>query len=182
MGPTTSVNTEAVATNGATTIAASMSGEFRQFVSFRVGTEDYAINIMAVREIKGWTATTLLPNQPEYVLGVLNLRGTIVPIYDLRARFGLGMTQTTPMHVIMIVSVQDRVVGLLADAVSDILTVNSAEIREVPDIERGGATEFLAGIIPVGEMMVVLLSLEKLFASPSHAAPPSHAASMAAAA
>jgi purine-binding chemotaxis protein CheW len=137
-----------------------------QFISFKVGTEEYAIDILSVREIKGWTSTTVLPNQPDFVLGVMNLRGAIVPVFDLRCRFGRGMTQTTPSHVVIIVTALNRVIGLLVDAVSDILTVNAEEIRPVPETERERASaEFLAGIIAVNEGMVVLLSLETLFGS-----------------
>ena len=140
------------------------AGQPRQFISFKVGSEEYAIDILSVREIKGWTQTTTLPNQPEFVLGVMNLRGAIVPVFDLRCRFGLGLTQATPTHVVIIVTALNRVIGLLVDAVSDILTVNADEIRSVPDTERDrAASEFLTGIIAVNDGMVVLLSLEALF-------------------
>jgi purine-binding chemotaxis protein CheW len=140
------------------------SGEPRQFISFKIGAEEYAIDILSVREIKGWTPTTTLPNQPEFVLGVMNLRGAIVPVFDLRCRFGLGLTQATRSHVVIIITALNRVIGLLVDAVSDILTVNADEIRAVPDTERDRAgSEFLTGIIAVNEGMVVLLSLEALF-------------------
>jgi purine-binding chemotaxis protein CheW len=135
----------------------------RQFVSFRVEDEEYAIDIMAVREIKGWTLITPLPNQPTYVLGVLNLRGAIVPIFDIRCRFGKGLTVATPMHVVIIVSVENRTIGLLVDAVSDILSIDVAEIRPVPELERAAGNEFLSGIIATTTGMVVLLDLENLF-------------------
>lgn len=138
-------------------------GTFHQFISFRVGNEEFAIDIMAVREIKGWTETAPLPNQPDYNLGVLNLRGTIVPTFDLRCRFGMGRTDTTPYHVVIIANVKERTIGLLVDAVSDILTVGEEQIRPVPDMERMTAAEYLNGIITVEDSMVVLLSLEKLF-------------------
>lgn len=134
-----------------------------QFTTFRIGSEEYAIDIMSVREIKGWTDTTVLPNQPKFVLGVLNLRGTIVPIFDLRCRFGLGLTKATGTHVIIIANVKDRTIGLLVDAVSDILTVGADQIRPVPEIDRGASAEFMSGIINVNDSMVVILSLEKLF-------------------
>ncbi|HRE21568.1 MAG TPA: chemotaxis protein CheW [Rhabdaerophilum sp.] len=142
---------------------ASASCDVMQFISFRVGEEEFAIDIMAVREIKGWTETTTLPNQPDYLLGILNLRGTIVPIYDLRCRFGLGLTTATRTHVVIIVAVLERTVGLLVDAVSDILTARGDAIRPIPDMERQGSTQFFSGIITVNESMVVLLSLEALF-------------------
>ncbi|ESQ77652.1 chemotaxis protein CheW [Asticcacaulis sp. AC402] len=135
----------------------------RQFISFRVGTEDYAIDILAVREIKGWTRTTVLPNQPDYVRGVLNLRGAIVPVFDLRSRFGQGPTEATAKHVVVIVAVGDRLVGLLVDQVSDILSVADDNIGAVPETSIRGDHRYLAGIITQGDTMVVLLALDTLF-------------------
>src|SRR5215467_10426485 len=86
-----------------------------QFISFAIGDDQYGVDIMAVREIKEWTEITHLPKQPDYVRGVLNLRGVIVPIIDLRCRFGQGLTEATPLHVIIIVQIEHQLVGLLAD-------------------------------------------------------------------
>ncbi len=102
--------------------------DFQQFITFTIGEEEYAVDIMAVREIKGWIDVTKLPNQPEYMRGVLNLRGVIVPIFDLRCRFGGGVTEATAIHVMVIVAVGGRIMGILVDTVSDILSVNTAEI------------------------------------------------------
>ena len=137
--------------------------ETAQFVTFKVGHEEYGVDIMRVREIKGWTETTSLPNSPAYMRGVLNLRGTIVPIYDLRARFGLGETAATSVHVIVIVAVRERLIGILVDAVSDILTVAAAEIRPVPETERGRDQKFLSGLVSFERRMVALLELERMF-------------------
>lgn len=134
-----------------------------QFISFRLGEDEYAIDIMAVREIKGWTDTTPLPNQPPHVLGVLNLRGAIVPILDLRSRFGQGLTKATGMHVVIIVNVAEKTFGILVDAVSDILTVEPEEIKPVPDAEKGDGEDYLSGIINADQGMVVVLALEELF-------------------
>lgn len=150
--------------------------DVRQFISFRIGAEEYAIDIMSVREIKGWTDTTTLPNQPKFILGVLNLRGTIVPIFDLRCRFGMGLTDATRSHVVIIVSVLERTIGLLVDAVSDILTVNAGEIKAVPETDRSVSAEFMSGIITINDGMVVLLSLENLFGREAFAAASSVAA------
>ncbi len=139
------------------------AGGVKQYISFRIGGEEYAIDIMAVREIKGWTETTSLPNQPQYILGVMNLRGTIVPVFDLRCRFGMGLTEASRSHVVIIVAVLDRIVGLLVDAVSDILTIDSSEIRPVPEMDRSISADFLAGIVSINETMVVILALEELF-------------------
>ena len=137
--------------------------ETHQFISFRVEQAEYGVDIMAVREIKGWTEVTPLPNTPGYVRGVLNLRGIVVPIFDLRSRFGQGQTRTTPLHVIIIVFVAGRVMGVLVDAVSDILTVNSNQILPVPDIENRDDEKFLDGLVTAKDRMVALLNLERLF-------------------
>ena len=129
--------------------AASVAGAgVKQFISFRIGGEEYAIDIMAVREIKGWTETTSLPNQPQHILGVMNLRGTIVPVFDLRRRFGMGVTETSRSHVVIIVAVLDRIVGLLVDAVSDILTIDSSEIRLCPKWIAGSPPISCPGLSP----------------------------------
>lgn len=134
-----------------------------QFVSFKVGDSEYGIDIMAVREIQGWTNVTVLPNTPDYVRGVLNLRGAIVPIFDLRCRFSGAHTDATPLHVVIIVAVGDRIMGLLVDAVSDILTINSDEVMPVPEIETQADQRFLSGLITVEDHMVALLEINKLF-------------------
>ena len=100
------------------------STERIEFISFAIGDDQYGVDIMAVREIKGWSDITHLPKQPEYVRGVLNLRGVIVPILDLRCRFGQGLTETTPLHIVIIVQIEGRQVGLLADRVLDIVSVD----------------------------------------------------------
>jgi purine-binding chemotaxis protein CheW len=160
----TPVNAALAVQNAIASSAGSVAaGGMKQYVSFKIGGEEYAIDIMAVREIKGWTETTALPNQPEYILGVMNLRGIIVPVFDMRRRFGMGATEATRSHVVIIVAVLDRIVGLLVDAVSDILTIDGAEIRPVPEMDRGVATDFLSGIVSINESMVVILALEELF-------------------
>ena len=138
-------------------------GGVRQFISFTIGGEEYGVNIMSIREIKGWTATTILPNTPPYMRGVMNLRGAIVPIFDLRVRFGRGLTEATARHVIIIVAVKDRVVGLLVDAVADILTISISDIQPIPELEHKLEATFLGGLVAVEGRMVALLELEKLF-------------------
>lgn len=140
----------------------SSDGDYRQFVSFTVGDEEYAVDIMQVREIKGWTEVTVLPNQPEFMRGVLNLRGLIVPIIDLRCRFGQKRTEATSSHVVVIVALGDRIVGVLVDTVSDILTVHGRDIRDVPDMESRDIQDFLVGIVTAHERMVAILAIERL--------------------
>ncbi len=138
-------------------------GEPLQFVTFTVAEEAYAVDIMQVREIKAWSEVTRLPNQPEHMRGVLNLRGVIVPIFDLRCRFGSGLTDATATHVVVIVAVADRVVGILVDAVSDILTVSAEQIRPVPEMETRGDKDFLKGLATSDDRMVAILRLDALF-------------------
>ena len=102
--------------------AAARTSASIQFISFAIGDNQYGVDIMAVREIKGWSDITHLPKQPEYVRGVLNLRGAIVPIMDLRCRFGQGLTEPTPLHIVIIVQIEGRQVGLIGDRVIDIVS------------------------------------------------------------
>lgn len=138
-------------------------GRVDQFIAFTIGGEEYGVDIMEVREIKGWTQATRLPNAPQHVRGVINLRGTMVPVFDLRARFGGGETEATKIHVVIIVSVGRRVIGILVDAVSDILSVNHDEIQAVPEIDRTIDSSYLTGLVAVEERMVALLDVGKLF-------------------
>src|SRR5580704_2422579 len=107
-----------------------------QFISFAIGDDQYGVDIMAVREIKGWTAITHLPRQPDYVRGVLNLRGVIVPILDLRCRFAQGLTEATPLHIFIVVQIGATQVGLLADRVLDIVAFEASRIQAVPHIAQ----------------------------------------------
>ncbi|NVN84908.1 MAG: chemotaxis protein CheW [Rhodopseudomonas sp.] len=139
-------------------------GENRQqFITFTLGAEEYGIDIMVVREIKGWTDTTMIPNAPVHVRGVINLRGVIVPIFDLRARFGVGLTVPTSMHVVIIVAAGTRTVGLLVDTVSDIISIDPKAIRPVPEMGLPTEDQFLEGLVAIENRMVTLVSLAGLF-------------------
>ena len=139
--------------------------EVRQYITFTVGSEEYGVGILAVREIRGWTQESKLPNLPPHVRGVINLRGTIIPILDLRARFGGGMTEATKTHVVVVIQVGETAWGLLVDAISDILTVSRDQIRPVPAMETGEAhAEYLTGLFTVEQRMVTLLDVDRLFA------------------
>lgn len=138
-------------------------GEQKQFLTFTVSGEEYGVDIMTVREIKGWTETTRLPNSPEYMRGVMNLRGLIIPIFDLQARFRKKLTQANAKHVIIILAVGERNVGILVDAVSDILAVNENDIKPTPELDGQVNTDFIGGLISLASRMVVLLRVDKLF-------------------
>jgi purine-binding chemotaxis protein CheW len=145
----------------------------KQFITFTLGAEEYGVDIMVVREIKGWTETTLIPNAPAHVRGVINLRGIIVPIYDLRARFNMGRTETTSMHVVIIVATGTRTIGILVDTVSDIISVDPKAIRPVPEMGLPVDDRFLQGLVALADRMVTLVSLEGLFGiQPADAMPP----------
>jgi purine-binding chemotaxis protein CheW len=153
-----------VATLGQDSLDRAVIGEnTQQFITFTLGAEEYGIDIMVVREIKGWTDTTMIPNAPAHVRGVINLRGVIVPIFDLRARFGVGLTVPTSMHVVIIVAAGTRTVGLLVDTVSDIISVNPKAIRPVPEMGLPAEDQFLEGLVAIENRMVTLVSLAGLF-------------------
>ncbi|MGZ3409815.1 MAG: chemotaxis protein CheW [Xanthobacteraceae bacterium] len=140
----------------------SAAGEQTQFISFAIDDDQYGVDIMAVREIKGWSEITHLPNQPEYVRGVLNLRGVIVPIIDLRCRFGQGTTEASAMHVVIIVQVDTRLVGLLADRVLDIVSLSQSQVQPVPKIAQAQRVNFLAGLATIDGAMIALIDLRNL--------------------
>jgi purine-binding chemotaxis protein CheW len=133
-----------------------------QLISFAIGDDQYGVDIMAVREIKGWTGITTLPRQPEYVRGVLNLRGVIVPIVDLRCRFGQGLTGATPLHIVIIVQIAAKSIGLLADRVLDIVSLDATQIKPVPRVAQGGRLNFLCGLATSEGAMIALIDLPNL--------------------
>jgi purine-binding chemotaxis protein CheW len=137
-----------------------------QYVTFTVGDEEYGVNILAVREIRGWTPESRLPNLPDYVRGVVNLRGTIIPIFDLRARFGGGPTAVTRRHVVVVMQVGEKIRGILVDAISDILAVGRDAIKPPPDVDSGLIdADYLSGLCIAGDRLVTLLSIDRLFAA-----------------
>lgn len=141
-----------------------------QFISFAIGGDYYGVDIMAVREIKGCSEINQLPNQPDYVRGVINLRGVIVPVIDLRCRFGQGVTETSPMHVFIIVKIGDNLVGLLADRVSDIVSAEPGDIKQVPNVSRQADADFLFGIATIENQLIALIDLPRLLAGEDLAA------------
>jgi purine-binding chemotaxis protein CheW len=142
--------------------AARVAATQTQSISFAIGDDQYGVDIMAVREIKGWADITHLPKQPEYVRGVLNLRGAIVPIVDLRCRFGEGLTETTPLHIVIIVQIGGRQIGLIGDRVLDIVSVEANQIQPVPRTAQGETTDFLSGLVSIDNTMIALIDLPNL--------------------
>lgn len=133
-----------------------------QFLTFTIGKEEYGVDIMKVREIKAWSEATRLPNAPDYMLGVMNLRGLIIPIFDLRCRFGMGKIEAHEKNVVIILAVSHRTIGILVDTVSDILTAGSSDIKPAPKMETVD-DEYLNGLISLENRMVALLDADYLF-------------------
>jgi len=137
-----------------------------QVLTFVLGGETYGVDILRVQEIRGWSAVTKIPHSPPHVLGVLNLRGSIVPIVDLRMRFALERVEYTAVTVIIVVSVNSptgrRDFGVVVDGVSDVVDVNAAEVKAVPEVGSKTATEYIRGLVPVAGRMLVLLDIDRL--------------------
>ncbi|MCW8808633.1 MAG: chemotaxis protein CheW [Rhodanobacter sp.] len=133
-----------------------------QQLTFALAEEEYGVDILAVREIRGWTRVTRIPQTPDHVLGVLNLRGAIVPIMDLRLRFGLEREAYDDSTVTIIVAVADRLFGIVVDAVSDVADIDPAAIKPVPDMGAVVDTRYLKGIATHLDRMLMLLDVEML--------------------
>lgn len=140
--------------------------EISQFLTFNLGQEQYGVDILRVQEIRGWHQVTRVPNAPSHMLGVLNLRGTIVPIIDMRMRFRLSSVEYTPVTVIIVLTVQTErgihVFGIVVDSVSDVLDVKASDVKAKPDFGAAVNTDFINGLATVGENMVMLLDIDKL--------------------
>jgi purine-binding chemotaxis protein CheW len=135
----------------------------RQFVTFVAADQEFCADIMSIREIRGWTDTTVLPHAPDHVLGVINLRGVVLPVIDLKCRLGMGKTSASPKHVIIVVAVGDRTVGLLVDAVSDIFYATPAEIQPAPEMARNALLDCIEGIAVFEKRMISIIGMGQLF-------------------
>ena len=137
-----------------------------QYLTFMLAGEEYGVDILRVQEIKGWGKVTSIPSTPEYVRGVMNLRGTIVPILDLRKRFSMDQIDYGPTTVVIVLRVEcdgrDRIMGIVVDAVSDVYAVPPDELRPSPDFGGNVHVEFVRGLATVDEKMVIILNIDKL--------------------
>lgn len=134
-----------------------------KFLTFNLGNAEYAVDIMIVKEIRGWSATTRLPNANNALCGVINLRGNIVPIFDLKVRFGQEGSEPSGKNVFIIFSVGNRTVGVVVDAVSDILDVTSEQIKQSPTADTELDDKYISGLISLEQRMVIVLDMAKLF-------------------
>jgi len=142
--------------------AITVANERRELTSFWAGDQEYCVDIMSVREIRGWSAATPLPQSPSYMRGVINLRGAVLPIMDLAERLDLPPTEPSERSVIIVVQVGERLVGLLVDAVSDILSINAEQIQPTPDVGCDQAKAFVRGLITIDDRMVSEIAVERL--------------------
>ena len=133
-----------------------------QYLTFQLGDELYGVDILRVQEIKGYTTVTKIPNTPPHIKGVLNLRGTIVPIVELRTKFGMPTIDYTMFTVIVVVVVQDRIMGLVVDSVSDVLNIDTKDIQPPPQFGAKVDVTVLTGIGKSGDKLVALLNIDRL--------------------
>ncbi len=133
-----------------------------EFLTFRLGKEEYGIEILKVQEIRGYDSITQIVNAPEFIKGVVNLRGVIVPIIDLRIKFGLGNAEYDQFTVVIILNVADRIMGIVVDGVSDVISLGAEQMRPTPGFGSVIDTEYIMGLGTVDERMLILIDIEKL--------------------
>ena len=133
-----------------------------EIVCFTVEEQDFCIEISHVLEIRGWTSTTTLPHAPEFVVGMMNLRGTVLPVVDLSLRLGFGKTQPGQRHVIIIAQIDQKTVGFLVDAVSDIITVDETEMQATPDVSSARTQAFIRGVHSVDDKLVRAIDVHEV--------------------
>ena len=134
-------------------------------LAFKLGNEEYGIKILKVQEIRGYEAVTRIASAPEHVKGVVNLRGTIVPIVDMRIKFKLGTPTYDQFTVVIILNIQDRVVGMVVDSVSDVISLTADQIKPAPDMGGALNTDYLVGLGTVDERMIILVDIDRLMSS-----------------
>jgi purine-binding chemotaxis protein CheW len=140
----------------------SVATDGRQYLTFTLGAEEYGVEILKVQEIKGYSAVTPIPNTPPYVKGVMNLRGAIVPIVDLRAKLAMAEAVYNQFTVIIVVRVGPKTFGVIVDAVSDVLDIPASDVQPTPDFGGQVDARFVSGVAKTGERLVILLDIERV--------------------
>ena len=148
-----------------TTENAAVEETLQEYLTFILGDEEYGIEILKVQEIRGYDAVTRIANTPDFIKGVINLRGHIVPIIDLRIKFKLGKIEYDEFTVVIILNIGNRVAGIVVDGVSDVLALSAAQIRAVPDLVSDIDNKYLLGLGTLGERMLILVDIELLMTS-----------------
>lgn len=137
-----------------------------EFLTFTLGAEEYGVDILKVQEIRGYDTVTRIPEAPEFIKGVINLRGTIVPVVDMRLKFRLGKAEYSALTVMIILNVAGRVVGMVVDGVSDVVALTQEQIRPAPEFGAAVGAQFLTGIGTLDKRMLILVDIERLMTSP----------------
>lgn len=145
--------------------AAESGGVIKEILAFRLGGEEYGVNILNVQEIQGYSETTKIPGVPDFIKGVVNLRGNIVPIVDMRIKFGLQSPEYDQFTVVIILRVLGRTIGIVVDGVSDVLQLAASNIQEAPELGSSIDTEFIEGLATVADRMIILVDMEKMMSS-----------------
>jgi purine-binding chemotaxis protein CheW len=158
-------STDLVPSTGAQAIQAMARTDGRQFLTFRISEEEYGLDILRVQEIRSYEAPTRVANAPAFVKGVVNLRGVIVPILDLRIRLGQA-SEYNAFTVVIVLNVAGRVVGIVVDSVSDVLELGADEIKARPDVPGAMDARFITGLGKIGDRMLILLDIEAMIKSP----------------
>lgn len=148
-----------------TTARAGREIDGKEYLAFTLGREEYGIDILRVQEIRGYEPVTRIANAPDFIKGVVNLRGTIVPIVDLRIKFSLGTPTYDQFTVVIILNIAGRVCGMVVDSVSDVMTLQPEQIRPAPEIGTAFDTDYLIGLGTLGERMLILVDIDKLMTS-----------------
>ncbi|MGT2513003.1 chemotaxis protein CheW [Sphingomonas panni] len=138
----------------------------RQLITFQLGDQILGVDIMAIREICAWSPATPLPNVPPYVRGVVNLRGVVLPVFDLRHRLNWGVTDPSARHVIIVVRIGEQLQGIIVDAVNDIVSIHPDAMQPVPDMGDTEASRFLEGLATIDNRMILVLALDRLVDQP----------------
>ena len=137
----------------------------RELLTFTLGKEEYGIDILKVQEIRGYDAVTTIANAPEFIKGVINLRGIIVPIVDMRIKFHLGKVEYDQFTVVIILNVANRVVGIVVDGVSDVIALTPEQIKPSPEFSTALDTQYITGLGTVDERMIIIVDIEQLLSS-----------------
>lgn len=149
--------------------AVASDAKTREYLTFRLGAEEYGIDILKVQEIRGYEQPTRIANAPDFIKGVINLRGVIVPIIDLRIKFGLGNPEYNNFTVVIILNVRQRVVGMVVDSVSDVLELSSRDVRDAPEMSAMLDSSYIIGLGTVADRMLILVDIERLVTAPEMA-------------
>ena len=137
-----------------------------EYLAFKLGTEEYGIDILKVQEIRGYETVTRIANAPEFIKGVINLRGIIIPVVDMRIKFNLGDPVYDQFTVVIILNINGRIVGMVVDSVSDVTTLTPEQVKPAPEMGTAFSTDYMIGLGTIDERMLILVNIDKLMSSP----------------